>query len=413
MEANKIALLIFRYQKNNLQDHEQEELQEWLEQSQENRDFFNRVTANGYQETIAKIDKAAVWQKIVAPSREKQSRKIKFTYQEVIAAAIILLLLSVALYAYIIKNSFDHKYTLKTKDSQDRPKEAGKQISVSSNLLAIPFVRLWNGAIIDLNTLSSIQPLRIGHLQITYANRHIKFDTIPGFGKFDAFTFPFFFFMENSITSPPNYKIHVTLPDGTEITLNEKSTLQFSSPYVTNARRVELSGEAYFKVKPQYLIDVSKVPFFVKANSMEIKVTGTEFNVTADKNNGTVRTTLIEGQIEAIKDTVVRKLVPGQEITLNDRGELTSPKQINVKKAVAWKMSIKYKNASVQEVLKEIERLYGVTIICNETFDNELTITIPPQKTAREALEFIRKLKVANYTIDGKIAIVKKYSPLP
>ena len=68
----------------------------------------------------------------------------------------------------------------------------------------------------------------------------------------------------------------LTLPDGTKVQLNSKSTLLYPQEFTGDSRSVFLLGEANFKVKPD-----KKRPFIVKSNDLQITALGTEFNVSA------------------------------------------------------------------------------------------------------------------------------------
>jgi len=68
-----------------------------------------------------------------------------------------------------------------------------------------------------------------------------------------------------------------TLPDGTLISLNSGSTLEYPEKFGGKNREVRLKGDAYFKVSP----DKSQ-PFVIDAGRAFIKVLGTSFLVKAD-----------------------------------------------------------------------------------------------------------------------------------
>lgn len=58
-----------------------------------------------------------------------------------------------------------------------------------------------------------------------------------------------------------------------------------------DARVVELSGEGYFDVTH------SGIPFIVKSKSMDVRVLGTTFNMTAYPEDPVVTTTLLTGKV--------------------------------------------------------------------------------------------------------------------
>lgn len=83
----------------------------------------------------------------------------------------------------------------------------------------------------------------------------------------------------------------ITLPDGSKIWLNSNTDIAYSnSSYNKEERVIELDGEAFFDV----VTDPEK-PFIVKTKGIEVKATGTSFNVRAYSEDPDVTTTLVEG----------------------------------------------------------------------------------------------------------------------
>ena len=71
-------------------------------------------------------------------------------------------------------------------------------------------------------------------------------------------------------------KATIELPDGTNVVLNSASQLSYLNNFGENVRRVQLNGEAYFKVAHD-----EKRAFIVQVGDLEVKVLGTSFNVSA------------------------------------------------------------------------------------------------------------------------------------
>jgi len=65
-----------------------------------------------------------------------------------------------------------------------------------------------------------------------------------------------------------------TLPDGSIVTLNRNSELDYPSRFKGSERPVVLKGEAFFNVTPN-----KKKPFIIHVNDVTIRVVGTSFNV--------------------------------------------------------------------------------------------------------------------------------------
>lgn len=88
--------------------------------------------------------------------------------------------------------------------------------------------------------------------------------------------------------------MHITLPDGSLITLNKGSLLSYSSMYFNkNRREIHLEGEAFFEVKKN-----EKKPFIVHSGNIQTIVKGTSFNIKAYKELSNSTISVREGKVE-------------------------------------------------------------------------------------------------------------------
>lgn len=99
-----------------------------------------------------------------------------------------------------------------------------------------------------------------------------------------------------------------TLSDGSVVTLNRNSLLQYPEKFSGKQRQVWLTkGEAFFKVSP----DKAK-PFLIHTGSTLIRVVGTSFNV---KNKGGAVEVIVEtGVVEVSRNGTVVSLHPGEKV---------------------------------------------------------------------------------------------------
>ena len=163
-----------------------------------------------------------------------------------------------------------------------------------------------------------------------------------------------------SVNANAGMRSQLILPDGTEVRLNAGSTLIYPSQYDKNERRVQLSGEAYFRVA-----HVTGQPFVVSAagDKVNIRVTGTQFNLQAYEMDGIVQTTLIEGSvqlsIQGKKETV--SLTPSDMATYNVvTGQLLLEK-VNTTQVSAWMNGLLiFKDTPMPEVLRQLTHFYTV-----------------------------------------------------
>ncbi len=120
-----------------------------------------------------------------------------------------------------------------------------------------------------------------------------------------------------SIEAPLGSQTEVTLPDGSRMLLNSGSSVTYSSKYFHDNRDVSLVGEAYFKVAKQ------DIPFIVSVYDIQLRVTGTEFNLKAYADDEIIEATLVNGSV-MIEDANQERqrfqdfeLKPNQKVTFH------------------------------------------------------------------------------------------------
>lgn len=125
----------------------------------------------------------------------------------------------------------------------------------------------------------------------------------------------------------------LTLPDGTRVMLNSRSTLLYPEQFAGKTRSVYLIGEANFQVKPD-----EKHPFIVKANDFQITALGTEFNVNAYPENNELIATLLEGSVKVEFNNLISNVIlkPSEQITYNKQTRKRSLQSPRIEDVTAW-----------------------------------------------------------------------------
>ena len=163
-------------------------------------------------------------------------------------------------------------------------------------------------------------------------------------------------------TVNPGVKGDILLPDGSRVRLNSASTLRCPDRFSDVSRVVELSGEGFFEVEsnPDW-------PMYVKTSKgVTVKVTGTTFNVSSYENDNALKLTLVEGKVTVINDADGRQFPvnPSEEMVIVDGRNLTPVTHaVDVQPAIVWKDGVLFfQNARMDEVIRKLERWYGVSI---------------------------------------------------
>lgn len=152
------------------------------------------------------------------------------------------------------------------------------------------------------------------------------------------------------------HKSSFTMADGTVVTLNKNSKLNFTDAFGKTERSVKLEGEAYFEVAK----DASR-PFKVNIDGASITVLGTHFNVKGDAEE--ITATLVEGSIrfEGAKQNIV--MIPDQQLTFSRLTNKIDVKHVDTDNFTSWKSGLlKYKSIPFIELIAELEKIYKVQI---------------------------------------------------
>ncbi|MDR0743818.1 MAG: DUF4974 domain-containing protein [Tannerella sp.] len=183
---------------------------------------------------------------------------------------------------------------------------------------------------------------------------------------------------------------NVILPDSTLVTLNKGSSLSYETDYNHSVRKVELSGEACFDVRP----DTEK-PFIVSTGRVDINVLGTVFNVSAYPEENEIITSLISGSVQLTGkgNEVLCQLLPNQSAIYDKESSYVEIASFDPDYAVGWMTGkLLFKKKLFREICKALEKKFNCSIeVKNEEIDQKLfTGKFQNDETLPEILNVIR-----------------------
>lgn len=155
----------------------------------------------------------------------------------------------------------------------------------------------------------------------------------------------------------------VSLPDGSEVMLNSKSEIVFNERSWKQNRTVQLTGEAFFKVKKG-----SK--FVVSTSHGNVSVLGTQFNVTTNKD--LIQVNCFEGKVKVTSKEKEVFLTQGKAYR-NIKG-FSEEWNFNSKEP-SWKNGeSSFRSIPLKYVIKAIENQYSVQINASDiNLENKFT----------------------------------------
>ena len=163
----------------------------------------------------------------------------------------------------------------------------------------------------------------------------------------------------------------IILPDNTELSINSCTTVKYPERFAGNSRTIELSGEGYFKVRH----NPSK-PFIVKMENMSVTVLGTIFNVKSHPNDQTNLIEVKEGKVQVDLPEAMMRIGAGEHAIINKLSGSYSKEKDEVEKFAIWRTGgIRFSSTPIQDVAKELERIYNCQIKFsgNKPYDNLIT----------------------------------------
>ena len=194
----------------------------------------------------------------------------------------------------------------------------------------------------------------------------------------------------------------LTLPDGTHVMLNSKSTLLYPDQFTGETRSVYLIGEANFKVKPD-----KKHPFIVKANDYQITALGTEFNVNAYPESNELIATLLEGRVKVEFNNLMSNVIlnPNEQLIYNKQTKQHNLRLPEISDVTAWQRGeLVFSNMHLEDIFTNLERKFPYAFVysLHSMKKNTYSFRFRNQATLEEVMEIISQVVGdVNYVIKG------------
>lgn len=351
-EEDILALIAARLCGEKLSAQEEQALEKWLDHSEAHRknyDYYRRLLSD-------RRERLKVWDKVQIPADFAQKnfcysyhRRVLFKPLLRYAAVVVLFFLVGGIVTYLV----------------NFPEVGPEEATVLAKEDFAPGIRkaqlkLEDGSVIILGD-SITSPVQEGI--------SVKNGEVLQYNKDSA----------ESETSPVYHTLVVNrgcefqlvLPDGTKVWMNSESELRYPSSFTAAVRKVFLKGEAYFEVAHR-----QRHPFVVEAAGCDIKVLGTEFNVSAYQEEDQVVTTLVRGNVAFRAHQKEGILQPGQQCIVNRQSQTTQVKNVDVNQFISWKNGLfVFDHIRMEELAKQISRWYDIEVLFPDEKVKEISFT--------------------------------------
>ncbi|BBE19591.1 anti-sigma factor [Aquipluma nitroreducens] len=203
----------------------------------------------------------------------------------------------------------------------------------------------------------------------------------------------------NQLVIPYGNQSKLILSDNTVVWLNAGSRLVYPTFFSGKTREVLLFGEAFFEVSKN-----ADKPFIVKTSDIEIKVLGTQFNVSAYAEDKVIQTVLKEGSVAIRQNNasffdkeVVLK--PNQMASFAKNSNETKLTDVDVSYYTLWtKGLLSFDDVDFNRIVKKVERFYNISVNFSEPILGTIRISgkLDLKKNKDEVLEYLEKVSLTN-----------------
>jgi transmembrane sensor len=168
----------------------------------------------------------------------------------------------------------------------------------------------------------------------------------------------------NEVSAAFGTRSMLTLGDGSRVWLNSGSRLKYPKDFSGRRREVFLTGEAYFEVES----DASR-PFIVRTKRLNVRATGTRFNVNVSSIEKANQITLVEGKVTVCKNVAgggtveISQMSPSQHMAFDTLSGACKVETEDTYRFIAWKDGkLIFRNEPLEDVIKKIGYFYHVDI---------------------------------------------------
>jgi hypothetical protein len=340
----EIAHILGKKLNGSLSVEEQKYFDNWIKESDENRNLFLRLqslhnTGKGIPE-VDDIDIDAVWTNILKVVKTKNNKKLVPALSLITKYAAIFIGIFTLGYLYWQTNN------------------SATTLPINEDAITL---QLENGEIRQISP-EKIQTITNSKGKVLGVQNGIQLNYLNS-SDIDKLSY-------NVLTVPHGKTFKLILSDSTTVYLNAGSSLKYPAKFIKgHNRQVFLTGEGYFDVHKD-----KKHPFIVTNGTMDVRVLGTKFNISAYPEDKEINTVLVEGSVSLYNNETEyntetsRLLRPNHQASWNRSNDNVTIQTVDTDIYTSWiNGKLVIKKMPFKNIIPKLERHYKVTI--NNTYE--------------------------------------------
>lgn len=205
-----------------------------------------------------------------------------------------------------------------------------------------------------------------------------------------------------SITTLEQKKLR--LEDGSDVWVNNKTSMRYPDHFKNEVREVSLKGEAFFNVAKEL-----NRPFVVTTQGIQIQVLGTSFNVKSYDEDEDVIVTLATGKVQVKINQKTQMLLPGQQLRFHKATKTYDLLQVDASEFYTWRDGwLSFASVRLADVSKIISRQYNVKVVIESEPLRDIQITLKyKSKNLKDLLEILAYTASFDYKMKNNTIVIR------
>lgn len=381
--SDYIEDLIYRVLAGEANEEERQELETWVQESEEHQSFFREVErawfTGKYSVKWKNVEMSAAWQAVVHKrGSRRRGRVMRIGWS--VAAAVVLLLGMTWMFL-----PSDKKVPVVAVQPVVKPGGAKAELVLSTG------VRVTLGS-------ERIDTIREKGVAILNVEDYIDYSRRDDVGKGEA--------VYNELIVPVGGEYRLVLADGSVVYMNSESRLRYPVRFSGDERLVELEGEAYFEVTKD-----EAHPFVVRAGRLDVTVLGTGFNVLVYRQDARAEVTLVNGKVNVTSGKISEMLTPNRQFVMDNESGKYEVRTVDANAYAAWKGgTLNFDAMPLVELGDKLGRWYGVSFFFSSEHLKQLKFTGAFRKynDMDYILSLIEATTDVTFKINGNVIIVNE-----
>lgn len=381
-----VVRLIRLYLAGTISDEEKVVLERWVEEREENRRFFQEMLrderfASEFPE-FRDIDMEKGWNRFLSRTRARKPKLFTRVFRYV-AVVIVPVAIGIAVW-------------LAGEDTASGPERVSEVIHPGMNKATLI---LSDGVKVSLEEFEKSE-IRLDAGRVAHKTGDgLVYENNGNGNKFEL--------KYNVLQIPRGGEFHLTLSDGTRVTLNSATDLRYPEIFDERERRVFLSGEAYFEVATD-----STRPFYVMTDEVRVRVYGTSFNVNTRRPEG-VQTVLESGKvgIKAIRSGDECVLKPGELACFNPKDGAMAIREVDPRQYLAWVKGIfAFEEETLENIMNTLSLWYDVEVFYQTESVKQLHFSgyLGRYKEIQSIFDIITDATGVLFSVKGRTVVVSR-----